>query len=87
MNEIAPDFRELLDEFEREGVEYLLVGGYAVAFYGHPRYTSALDLWVRRSEENAERIARALNRAGERTSRALPPSCGSCGDEACGEPA
>jgi len=41
-------------------VRYLVVGGYAVALHGHPRYTKALDIWVELSPENAEKILLAL---------------------------
>ena len=40
------DFRELLEEFAREGVEYLIVGGYAVAFHARPRATKDLDSFM-----------------------------------------
>lgn len=64
MRDLSPDFRELLDEFERAEVEYLVVGGYAVGFHGHPRYTAGFDVWVRKTQENAERIASALRAFG-----------------------
>jgi hypothetical protein len=44
--------------------EYLLVGGYAVAFHGQPRYTKDLDLWVNPTEPNARRVFRALREFG-----------------------
>lgn len=47
------DFLRLLGEHE---VRYLVVGGYAVAFHGHPRYTGDLDLFVEASPENAARL-------------------------------
>jgi hypothetical protein len=40
------------------------VGGYAVAFHGHPRYTKDIDVWIEVSEENAERIVDALDQFG-----------------------
>jgi hypothetical protein len=43
----------LLDEME---VEYLIVGGYAVGYDGHPRSTGDMDVWVEPTEENAERV-------------------------------
>ena len=59
-----PDFRDLLAEFAREGVRYLLVGGYAVSFHGRPRSTKDIDLWLSGSGENLARAARALERFG-----------------------
>lgn len=41
-----------------------MIGGYAVAFHGHPRYTKDLDIWVDRNEENAVRLIRALGDFG-----------------------
>jgi hypothetical protein len=45
-------------------VEYLVVGAFAVAFHGFPRYTAALDLLVRPTEENANRVLLALSEFG-----------------------
>jgi hypothetical protein len=45
-------------------VEYLIVGGHAVAFHGYPRYTGDIDFLVRRSEENASRIVAAIKEFG-----------------------
>ncbi|MEQ8764310.1 MAG: nucleotidyltransferase [Planctomycetota bacterium] len=58
------DFKEMLSELSAAGVEYLLIGAYAMATYGLPRATGDIDIWVRRSPENAERIWRALARFG-----------------------
>jgi hypothetical protein len=59
-----PDFRDLLSELSSEGAEFLVVGAHAVMFYTVPRYTKDLDLWVRPTLENAERVHRALVRFG-----------------------
>lgn len=45
-------------------VRYLVVGAYAVAIHGHPRYTSDLDLWIESTGENSERLIRALDQFG-----------------------
>jgi hypothetical protein len=58
--EIPNDFRELLELFNAHKVEYLVVGGYALAFHGAPRVTGDIDLFVRPVPENAERILKAL---------------------------
>ena len=58
------NFKDLLNVFNRCGVEYLVVGGYAVMFYTEPRFTKDLDLWVRPSAENANRVFRALAEFG-----------------------
>jgi hypothetical protein len=41
------DFREFIELLNENEVRYLVVGGYAVAFHGHPRYTKVIDLWIR----------------------------------------
>ncbi|MGA2116039.1 MAG: hypothetical protein ABSH56_14965 [Bryobacteraceae bacterium] len=46
------------------GIEYLLIGGYAVSMYGHIRATNDLDIWVNMSPENAARIDRSLRQFG-----------------------
>jgi hypothetical protein len=45
-------------------VEYLVVGGYAVAFHGYPRYTGDIDIWVAISKENAEKVMQVLKDFG-----------------------
>lgn len=58
--EIQKDFRELLELFNKHKVEYLIVGSYALAHYGAPRYTGDIDLYVKPEKNNAERILSAL---------------------------
>jgi len=55
-----PDFRDLLSAFSVAGAEYLLVGAHAVMLYTVPRYTKDLDIWVRPSLENAQRVYSGL---------------------------
>lgn len=45
-------------------VEYLLIGGYAVGYYGYPRTTADMDVWVSLDQANAERLVRVLNEFG-----------------------
>jgi hypothetical protein len=61
---LNPDFRDILSEFCAARVEFLLVGAYALAAHGLPRATGDIDLWVRPSPENAERVMLALARFG-----------------------
>jgi hypothetical protein len=58
------DFRELLSLFNDEGVRYLIVGAFALAYFGRPRYTKDLDIWIDPADENPERVFRALARFG-----------------------
>ena len=62
--EIQPDFEELLALFNAHGVEYMVVGGYALAFHGAPRYTGDMGLNVAPTLDNAQRILDALNAFG-----------------------
>jgi Nucleotidyl transferase of unknown function (DUF2204) len=55
------DFKECVASFNAHGVEYLVVGGYALAAHGRPRYTGDIDLWVRPTSLNARRVLAALN--------------------------
>jgi hypothetical protein len=54
---VEPDFKEFLELLNEEHVEYLIVGGYALAYCGLPRYTKDLDLFIRPDAQNASRIA------------------------------
>ena len=58
--ELPEDFRDLLLALHDAGAEYVVLGGHAVAFYGHPRATKDLDVLVRADRENAKRVYRAL---------------------------
>lgn len=58
------DLHELLALLIANQVEFLVVGGHAVAFYGYPRFTEDLDLYVRPSRENAARTMAALQAFG-----------------------
>ena len=61
---LNPDYKDILSAFDEEKVEYLLVGAYALAVHGLARATGDIDLWVKRSEENAGKIMRALDAFG-----------------------
>ena len=57
---IQQDFKELLALLGKHNVDYMVVGGYAVAFYGHPRFTKDIDIFFGISESNIESILNAL---------------------------
>jgi hypothetical protein len=61
---MSRDFRELLLAFNDARVEYLIVGAHALAAYGHVRATKDLDVWIRPSMQNAERVMNALMEFG-----------------------
>jgi len=62
--EIQPDFRDLLKLFNDHSVDYMIVGGYALAFHGAPRFTGDMDLFVKPDEINARKIIEALKKFG-----------------------
>ena len=58
--DLSPDLTDVLAEFENFGVEYLVVGGWAVSTHARPRFTKDLDLWIGTSAVNLERMVQAL---------------------------
>ncbi len=58
------DFKEFLNLLNTHHVEYLLVGGYAVAAWGYPRFTGDLDLWIHTSAQNAQKILHVCREFG-----------------------
>ena len=58
------DFKEFIQSLNDNGVHYLVVGGYAVALHGYPRYTKDIDIWVEMTAENASKILKALDQFG-----------------------
>jgi len=67
------DFREMLSAFTGEGVEFLIVGAYAMAAHGLPRATGDLDFWVRPSKANAGRLMRRTPGSEGRSDRVPRP--------------
>ncbi len=61
---LNPDFKEFIESLNDNRVRYLVVGGYAVALHGYPRYTKDIDIWVEMTQENAARIVKALDQFG-----------------------
>jgi predicted nucleotidyltransferase len=59
-----PDFKEFIQSLNDNQVRYLIIGGYAVALHGYPRYTKDVDIWIEMSEDNAERLLAALDQFG-----------------------
>ncbi len=59
-----PDFRDMLSALSEAGVDYLVVGAYALAVHGVPRATGDLDVWIRPETENAGRALEAFRRFG-----------------------
>ena len=62
--ELPLDFKEFLKLLNDKGVKYLLIGGYAVAYYGYPRATNDIDIWIAIEPENAKQMVAALREFG-----------------------
>jgi hypothetical protein len=62
--EVQKDFKELLELFNRHNVEYVIVGAYALAHHGVPRFTGDIDIYVHPTPENAQKILAALDDFG-----------------------
>jgi Nucleotidyl transferase of unknown function (DUF2204) len=60
MIELFDDFRDILVELHNAGARFVVLGGHAVAFHGHPRATKDLDVLVEANSDNAERVYAAL---------------------------
>lgn len=58
------DFREFIELLNKHEVRYLVIGGYAVALHGYPRYTKDLDIWIEMDSANAQRLMEALSEFG-----------------------
>jgi hypothetical protein len=58
--ELQKDIREFIELLIGHEVKYVLVGGYAVAYHGYPRYTGDIDFFVERSPENALKLEQVV---------------------------
>jgi predicted nucleotidyltransferase len=72
--DLYPDFREFLRSLNSAGVEYLVLGGYAVIHYGYRRVTDDLDVWIAVRPENAQRVSRVLQSFGGFPAAKVKPS-------------
>lgn len=62
--ELYPDFKELLELLNAHEVDYLIIGGYALAHHGAPRFTGDLDIYLSTHRDNAKKIIVVLNEFG-----------------------
>jgi predicted nucleotidyltransferase len=61
---LPSDFSEFLKLLNSIGAEYLLIGGYAVNYYGSSRSTGDMDIWIARDAENAAKVVSVLRDFG-----------------------
>ena len=64
MTRLPADFKEFLRLLNAHQVEYLLIGGYAVGYYGYPRATADMDIWIAIRPDNARKVVAALREFG-----------------------
>lgn len=64
---LPQDFRDFLKLLNSKKIEYLLIGGYAVGYYGYPRATADMDIWIAISKKNAKKIVEAIKDFGMNT--------------------
>ena len=62
--ELPKDFKDFLRLLNDEKVDYLLIGGYAVGYYGYPRATNDIDIWIAAHPENAKKVVKVLKKFG-----------------------
>lgn len=62
--EVYQDYKELFASLNSQNVNYVIVGAYAMAFHGRPRFTGDIDILVQPNTDNAHRIIRALEEFG-----------------------
>lgn len=62
--ELPQDFKEFLRLLNDLEVKYLLIGGYAVGYYGYPRATADMDIWIAVAPDNAQSVLSAFHQFG-----------------------
>lgn len=70
--QLPHDFKEFLKLLDDHQVEYLLIGGYAVGYYGYPRATADMDVWIAIHPDTAEKICTVLHAFGMRSTTLVP---------------
>ena len=64
MMNLEEDLREFVELLNALEVRYIVVGAFAVAYHGYPRFTADIDLFIERSRENAERVIKVIEKFG-----------------------
>ena len=61
---LQKDLKEFVELLSAHDVRFVVVGAFAVAYHGYPRYTADIDLFVQKSAENADRLLKAIEQFG-----------------------
>lgn len=64
MGTLPTDFKEFIKLLNKNNVQYLVIGGYAVVYHGYVRSTNDIDIWIDISKENIKRLLKALEEFG-----------------------
>lgn len=64
MGKLHQDFKEFIKLLNEDEVEYLVVGAFAMAFHGFPRFTGDIDFWINNSEKNAKKVFSTIKKFG-----------------------
>ena len=62
--DLEEDLREFVELLNALNVRYMVVGAFAVAYHGHPRFTGDIDFFIERSRDNAERLVKVIQKFG-----------------------
>ena len=62
--EFSKDFLDFFALLNENKVEYMLIGGYAVSFYGYPRFTGDIDIWINNTKRNAGKVLKSMSEFG-----------------------
>lgn len=64
MRPLSSDLREFIHLLNTKSVKYVIVGAWALAFHGRPRYTGDIDIFVARGQDNADRLMKVIEAFG-----------------------
>src|ERR1700735_2814774 len=66
------DFEDFVFLLNKHSIDYMVIGGYALAFHGKPRHTGDLDIWIDISEDNAQKMVKVISDFGMASLRIAP---------------
>ncbi|MFH0977337.1 MAG: hypothetical protein V1874_16275 [Spirochaetota bacterium] len=61
---IHVDFDDFISLLNKHKVEYVIVGSFALFFYGQPRATGDIDIWIKPEKKNAKNVLSAIKEFG-----------------------
>ena len=64
MRPLSSDLHEFIHLLNTKSVKYVIVGAWALAFHGWPRYTGDIDIFIAREQDNADRLMEVIEAFG-----------------------